>query len=342
MFWDGNTGNNLVDITNSPTTCSAVVVTGERFVVALAAEGDPRKIMWCDQNDYTTWTPASANQAGDWILSGNGRIQMGLRGKGETLIWTTQDLYAMRYIGGSLIYRFEPLGTGCGVISRHGAAVFNGRAAWMGDESFYLYDGAVQPLPCEVADAVFGNMNREQRSKVWAFNNYEFSEIWWFYPGSGSTDCDRYVAWSYKENHWAKGVLERACGYEQQGYDYPIMSDGTKLYMHEASTDLDSLVPYLESGPFEVGDGRQMWMIRQLIPDEGTVLGGPGLGNVSAYIKSRLYPTESETTSAELTLANPTSVRITAREIRLRIEQEAEGYWRIGDFRLEGTPASRR
>jgi len=342
FYWDGDTGNDLAVMTNAPTTCSAVVVTPERFVVALGAGGDPRHVQWCDQEDYATWTASASNQAGDWYLAGNGRLQMGLRGRGETLLWTTQELYAMRYIGSSLVYQIQRIGTGCGVVSRHGAVAFDGRAAWMGSNSFFAYDGTVRAIPCSVSDDVFGDINVEQISKVWGLHIAAFQEIWWFYPGAGSVDCDRYVSWNYKENHWSKGALERACGYERQAYDNPMMSDGANLFMHESSTNLDSLVPYLESGPIEIGEGDRMFMARWLLPDEGTALGGPGLGNVSAYIKSRIYPTETETTSAELTLAAPTSVRVTAREIRLRIEQEAEGNWRVGDFRLEGALASRR
>ena len=341
--WAGDTGANLVAMsTNAPSGCDALVVTPERMVVALGADNDPRKLHWCDQEDYDTWTAASDNTAGEWWLAGNGRIQMGLRGRNETLIWTTQDLYAMRYIGGTLIYSVLRLGSGCGVISRHGAAMFAGKAAWMGTKSFYHYDGSIRTIPCSVSDAVFGNMNSEQVSKVWTLHNAAFQELTWFYAGAGSDDCDRYATWNYKENHWTQGLLERACGYEKQAYDFPIMSDGTYIYMHESGSNLDGLVPFLESGPLEVGHGDHLWTILQIIPDESTVSGGPGLGNVSAYIKSRIFPTGDETVSAELTLAAPTSVRITAREIRIRIEQEAEGYWRVGHFRLDGEPSGKR
>ena len=342
MFWNGDTGTNLAPMTNAPSNCIGLVVTPERMVVALGADSDPRKLHWCDQEDYTTWTAASDNTAGTWFLAGGGKIQQGLRGRGETLIWTTQDLYAMRYIGGTLIYSVIPLGAGCGSVSRNAAAVFDGKAAWMGPNSFYMYDGAIHTIPCSVSDAVFGDLNAEQISKIWTVHVAAFQEIFWFYASAGSTDCNKYVAWNYKENHWSKGELERACGYERMAYDFPIMSDGVNIFMHESGSNLDSLMPWLESGPIEVGQGDQMWMVRQLIPDEGTAAGGPGLGNVSAYIKSRLYPTGDETTSAELTLAAPTSVRVTAREIRLRIEQQQEGNWRVGHFRLEGEPAGRR
>jgi hypothetical protein len=62
--WDLNIANDGVALTNAPVSNKAVLVTAERFVFALGAGGNARKVAWSDQEDNTTWTPASNNQAG--------------------------------------------------------------------------------------------------------------------------------------------------------------------------------------------------------------------------------------------------------------------------------------
>lgn len=63
-------------------------------------------------------------------------------------------------------------------------------------------------------------------------------------PVSGSTTQTRYVVWSYKENHWTYGELERTAWEDQGTFGYPIGAgaDGY-LYRHEMqldpNTDLD-------------------------------------------------------------------------------------------------------
>ncbi len=61
--WDLILTNNLVQMSNSPDGCRGIVVTPERFVVALGGSlpaggsSSHRTLFWCDQEDYTVWTP---------------------------------------------------------------------------------------------------------------------------------------------------------------------------------------------------------------------------------------------------------------------------------------------
>ena len=98
---DGN--NNAVALGNAPTNCRGVVVTPERFVVALGPGGLRRRVQWADVDDRTQWTALPDNQAGDLDLPGAGEILAGHRTRTENLIWTTVDLFAMRYLDGTSV-----------------------------------------------------------------------------------------------------------------------------------------------------------------------------------------------------------------------------------------------
>lgn len=340
--WDTNEANDLETVTDAPTQNNAVVVTPERFVVALGADGDPRKVQWADQESLTTWSPASTNQAGDFILPGGGEIVAGRRGRGETLIWTNEDLWAMRYIAGTLIYSFEQVGASVGPIgSRAMVMVDNSRAFWMGPERFFVYDGAARPIPSDVRDHVFGDMNKLQASKIHAVANSDDKEVWWFYPSAGSSEIDRYVIYNYAEGQWSIGELNRTAGMESGAFDFPIMADRTgAVWQHERSTkyeDVDGsdLTPFAESGPVEIGNGDRIMIVRQLVPDEET------LGDVEAKLFTAPYPTADETEHGPFTLSEPTSVRASGRQVRLRVDQ-VNPDWRVGTMRLEVTPGERR
>lgn len=341
--WDLNTSNNLAAVTNAPVDNEAVVVTPERFLVALGAGGDGRAVQWADQESLTDWTATATNQAGDFRLPGPGQIVAGRRARGETLIWTTQDLFAMRFIGGQLVYSFQQVGSNAGPISPRSMAMVDGsRAFWMGHESFFVYDGFARPIPSEVSDHVFDDLNRVQASKIHAVPAPAFGEVWWFYPSAGSSDIDRYVIFNYTENHWSIGELDRTAGVPRGVFQQPLMADSTgALYEHEQGAsyldtdDVTELDPFAETGPFEIQQGDRLAVVQELIPDEKT------LGDVQAKLFTSLWPTASETEHGPFTLSNPTNLRMTGREVRLRVEQVNPG-WRVGVPRLDVEAGSRR
>jgi len=341
LYWD--TTGVMQEMAGSPVNCDAIVVTPERFVMALGADGDPRRVEWPSQESLTDWTPTSVNTAGGFTLTTQGSLMCGIRGKNETLLFTDKDLFAAQYIGGVLIYSFKQVGSECGIVSRHAAVFAGGKAVWMGQRGFFLYDGFTRPLPCDVSDYVFSDFNRTQRAKVWALPLTDFGEVWWFYPSGGNQEPDRYVMWNYRENHWATGNLSRLAGIDAGVFEYPIMVDATPtVYDHErGSTKTGAGTPYAESGPIELGAGEQVMHISRIVPDEATII-GQELGSSRAYLYSSFYPSETETQNGPYTLANPTDVRLSARLARLRIEEIAAGDWRLGEVRLEVQPEGLR
>lgn len=336
-IWEGNVVNPAAEPSGAPSSVRAVVVTPERFLVALGADGDARLVKWASQETTDVWTPSSSNSAGDFPLTTDGQLMAGRRTRGGTLLFTDVDVHFMEYIGGLLIYRFTQVGDQCGLIAPNAVAMVDGRALWMGKNAFFGYNGFVEEIPCEVSDYVFSDINRVQAVKIWAMSLPDFSEVWWFYPSSGSTEIDRYVAYNYNEKHWTIGQLERTAGAPSGTVDYPLMCDASGfLYEHEFGQDRGSEVPFLEGGPVELGDGDQVMKVLGIMPDERT------LGDVEATIYTGMYPTDTFAANGPYSLAQPTSVRLTARQIRVRFSQARETDWRIGKMKLALKPGGRR
>lgn len=333
--WQLNTGTPAAAVTNAPTSNISAMVTEERFLMALGAGGDARKVQWSDREVNTTWTAASTNEAGDFTLVTGGEIMCGLRVRGQSLILTSTDAHTATYVGPPFVYGFERVGSACGVISKRGAVSSNGIAYWMGKSGFYRYNGGgVEEIPCDVSDYVFGAINNSNNSKVYATTNSAFNEIWWFYPQS--TECDSYVVYNYAEGHWSIGTIDRTCGADTGVFQSPIWCDSSgAIYDQETGVNWDSASVYAESGPLTLNpDG--VVSITDLIPDEKTQ------GQVTITFKTRFYPNASESSHGPYTLSNPTSVRFSGRQVRLRVDGDANASWRFGIPRVDTKSMGRR
>jgi hypothetical protein len=222
---DPATADVATQIANAPVSCAAVVVTPEQFVMALGAGGNDRRIEWSDQSNYTIWTPGPTNQAGGYNITSAGRILAGRRTTAETLIWTDADLWRARFIGGTYVYQIQQADASAGAVSRHAMGVLGAQAFWMGHRSFYMYNGFVQQIPCDVADYVFNDFNKLQRSKVTCKVRSQFGEVTWHYPSAGSVENNRYVTYNYLHGFWYLGYLERTAGVDAQVFGFPIEAD---------------------------------------------------------------------------------------------------------------------
>jgi hypothetical protein len=329
-------------ISGAPTGCAGVVVTPEHFVLALGAGNNPRLLKWASQDTTDKWDQDHvANPQyndGDLELQGDGRIMTGRRGRSETLVWTDAELYVVRYVGGVLVYGQERVGTNCGIISRQAVSMIDGTAVWMSTQGFHRYEGYVQPLASEVADAVFSDFNFAQKAKVCSYTIAQFGEVWWHYPSASSMENDRYVVWNYRENHWTLGELGRTCGVDRGAFDYPILANAAgDVFEHEKGWDHENVTPYLESGPREIGQGDEVMSITQAFPDDRH------RGDVQFTIFGAFYPQDdasSEPANPEIaygpyTLTAPLDLRITARQIRLKVTEATPGDWRFGVPRFE-------
>jgi len=336
--WQLNTGVTAQVVANAPTGNKSMVVTEERFVMALGAGGNPRKVQWCDQENNTTWTASATNQAGDFELQTTGQIMCGVRMRGRTLILTDNDAHIATYSGSPFVYGFERVGTACGVASRKSAVAIDEGAFWMGKKGFFSFDGSIATeVPCEALDYVFDDINDSQISKVYAVHNSQHGEIWWFYPSGSSNENDRYISLDYKENHWNVGVLDRTAGVDQGVFNKPIWADASgNLYNHESGTTHGSTKPYAESGAISLGNGDSIMKVTQLIPDEKTQ------GQVEVTFKTRFYPNDTETSHGAFTLSNPTDVRFQGRQVRIKVQGVGNTDWRSGIMRIEASAGGRR
>lgn len=335
--WSLNPSNPAAVVANAPTDNIGIVVTEERFVFALGAGGNPRKVEWSDREDNTTWTAAATNEAGGQELQTTGQIMCGIRMRGRTLLLTDNDAHIATYSGAPFVYGFERVGTSCGISSRQALVAIDEGAFWMGKKGFFIFDGSVaSEIKCDVIDTIFNNLNYNQISKVCAVHNAQFGEIWWFYPSDGALENDSYVTYDYKEGHWTTGKVGRTACIDRGVFDSPIWTSATNLYNHETGYTHGADTPYAETAPISLVNGDDVMKVTSLIPDEETQ------GQVTVQFKTRMYPNAPETTHGSYVLTNPTSVRFTGRQIRMRIEGASSTPWKVGVMRIDVRKGGKR
>lgn len=331
----------------STTGAPAVAGTGTE-----SEQQDPLIVRWSAQLDFTDWIPTAINQAGSFRIPTGSRIVGALQGPQQGLIWTDLDLWAMQYLGPPLVFSFNKISAGCGLIGQHAAAVMRGSVYWMSPNNFFMFGGGgVQQIPCTVWDAVFQNLNTANQSKCVAAANSAFDEIWWFYPSAASSgECDSYVKFNIEEKSWDYGSLPRSAWIDQSVLGEPIAATPSGvIYQHETSPDADGLPlnAWFETGWFVITEGQNFSFVDWFFPDmKWALFNGAGSANVLVTIYATDYPNGTVRTFGPYTMTSASTyinTRLRGRQIKLRFESNDIGsFWRLGNMRFRMAGDGRR
>ena len=349
--WRPNTGGTADTIgtvvTGAPTGCQAIVVTNERHLVAIGSGGDPRKVAWSDREDRNTWTSSPTNTAGDLQIPTGGRALLGVKYQNDVIIFSDTGINRMYYTGSPFVYGISTAGSNCKAVSRRSVVATGNFLSWMGENSFFIYDGAVREIQCDVHDFVYDNLNVPGRAACWGGHNSNFNELWWGFPvGSSQYLPNKYVIWNYRENTWAIGSLDRGCWIDQGVFDFPIAGDSSGfIYQHESTTlnaspNLGTSVPFCTTGPIELGNGDNYVQCNQIIPDEEANT----LPGVTISFKGKFTPLGTETDFGSFTFETDgyTDARFTARQVQMTVTGGTTQDFQVGNIRLNLRNRGRR
>ena len=367
-YWDESSGTgtraieigSLAGASNTPTIALQIMVSDiDQHVIAFGTNPigsstiDPLFVRFSDQENAADWTPTATNTAGGVRINSGSQIIGAVQARQEILIWTDVSLHSMRFVGSPFIFEFTRLSSDISMISPNAAVNARGAVYFMDRGNFYVYNGAVQPLPCSVKDHVFSNLNQDQAFKVFAAENNDFNEVIWFYAiGEGDTEITNYVSYNYEENLWAVGTLSRGTWIGAGTRNKPLATTANNggnnyLYRHEVGYDDDDqpMTAYIESGDVELGEGEYFMYMNRIIPDF-SFSGNSSDATANIVIKGSDFPLESPATLSTSTVTPSSTqsfVRNRARHAVVRIESDGLGYgWRLGGLRFEMRQDGRR
>ena len=382
FYWDKTNGlsNRAIELsatstfsgeTSVPQICKQIIVSdSDRHVIAFGCDGlgasstttqgngtqDPLLIRFSSQENPVDWFPTTTNTAGDIRLGGGSEFVQAVETKEQILVFTNKSLHSMRFIGPPFTFGIKELSKNITIMSPASAIAVDDSVFWMGVDTFYMYTGQTQQIPCSVKDKVFLDFNFEERDKVHAGVNSEFSEIIWFYPSASSTEIDKYITYNYLENVWYFGTLDRQAWLDRGIRTLPIATGNQFLYNHEVGFDDDgsAMTAFVESAPMALGDGGKFSFVNQIIPDinfNGSTSINP---SVEFTVKARTHSGSGFTqTDAETTQRSSTSpveaytdkldLRVRGRTFALRVESTTIGTkFKLGTPQVNVVPDGRR
>lgn len=346
-----------------------VVSDASRFVLVLGTNDygsttlDPMLIRWSDQEDPYTWTPSATNQAGSIRLSHGSEIITSIQTRQEIVAFTDQAVYSLQYVGPPYVWTSQLMGDNISIMGPNSVSLASGIVYWMGKDKFYMYDGRVQTLNCDLRRYVFQDINQQQNQQVFASTNEGFNEVWWFYCSANSYTIDKYVIFNYVENSWYYGTMSRTAWLDSGTLPYPIASTYNHVLVnHENGVD-DSesgspaaIDAYISSSEFDIGDGHNFGFVWRVLPDltfSGSASSptplvtmtliplqnsGSGAGK---YDSDNVYKGATYDITEEFT--GQVYTRVRGRQLIFKVESNQVGTtWQLGAPRIDIRPDGRR
>ena len=355
-----------------PTVQNFIYVSDvSRFVFAFGCNDygstvqNPMLIRWSDQESVTNWTPAATNQAGSVTLSHGSSIITSIQTRQEIVVWTDSALYSLQYIGQPVVWSSQLLGDNISIIGQNAAAQASGVIYWMGIDKFYLYDGRVQTLNCDLRRYIYQDINLGQAQQCFASTNEGFNEVWFFYCSAGSNVVDKYVVYNYMEKVWYYGTMGRTAWLDSGLRDYPIAATYSYNLVNQeyGLDDNETGTPvgidcYISSAEFDIDDGDKFGFVWRMLPDltfsgsdasptpevtftlypmknSGSGTGTPATGNVDQLTGAQYTVTEGFT--------GQINTRVRGRQLILKVGSNRLGTnWQLGSTRIDIRPDGRR
>jgi hypothetical protein len=342
-----------------------------RFVFAFGCNDyastvqSPMLIRWSDQESLVDWTPSSTNQAGSVTLSHGSSIITAIQTRQEILVWTDSAIYSLQYIGPPVIWSSQLMGDNISILGQNAAAQASGVVYWMGVDKFYMYDGRLQTLSCDLRRYIYQDINLDQNQQVFASTNEGFNEVWWFYCSAGSLTVNRYVVYNYLEKVWYYGTMARTAWLDSGLRDFPVAATYTyNLVNQEYGLDNNEtgtpagIEAYISSAEFDIDDGDRFGFVWRMLPDltfsgsdasptpevtytlypmqnSGSGTGTPSTANVDKLTGAQYTVTEGFT--------GQINTRVRGRQLILKVGSSNLGTtWQLGSTRIDIRPDGRR
>lgn len=329
-----------------------------------SAVADPMLIRWCSQESLVDWSPAATNTAGSLRLSRGSQIITVQQQRQEILAWTDSALFSIQFLGAPLVWGSQILADNISIAGPNAVAVASSKTYWMGIDKFYIYDGVVKTLNCDLRRYIFNDINLYQNFQIFAGTNEGFNEIWWFYCSESSSTIDRYVVFNYAENNgqgvWYYGTMARTAWSDSGLRQYPQAATySNNIVDHERGVDDNvsgtpaAINAYIESAEFDIQDGHNLGYVYRVLPDitfDGSETSSPAvtmtlipmMNSGSGYNNPQ---SNSGSSSASVVRTSTTTieqftgqvyVRVRGRQMIFKVESNQLGCtWQLGAPRID-------
>ena len=384
-------GTPFKELNNWPSGNKCKVIRSFRtFLVGLNWERtneEPRLVKWSTEASYgqapVTWSESDNTlDAGEYQLADTaGDIVDGLPLGDSFLIYKTDAIYVMNYVGTPYIFSFKLLSPTIGCLSKNSIAEYEGGHFFIGNSDFYICNGQqVTPLlPERLRRAVFDELNAtdDQYLKCFVAADYVRNEMLACYPSGSSTVCDKAVIWNWKTNtfslrdlpstsHINSGIVEITTGltwatitgswnvgsgaWGSTNYDnvaeHLVFADvtNTKIYRDDEGNTEDgtNMTSYIQRSGYDMNDPSSVKFVSAVYPQVSV----SGDNSVDVYVGHQMS-TEQGITWEGPTSFNPNtqtkvSCRVTGKYFGVKIESSGDFDWKLHGLAFEVQPRGKR
>ena len=361
LSWPAN--SRMQPLANSP-KCRTLVVTSERFILALGAvplgetDVDPMVVRWPDRDDPTDWTPTLTNTANQRRLQIGKRIMGGVSlSNYMTLIWTDTALYTLRYTGSAFIYDSPTAGVESGLVGQMAFIAIDDYAYWMSAEGFRMYAGQIRPIPNEedIRTWVLDNLTKTQIQKCTCGYIAKYREVVFTFPGRDPVDTglfeeepNTYVAVNIDNWTWTVGTGGRTSIEKFRTDDSSVVMFGDDRYIYHHEKDASivdddgaAMDSYITSGLFNVNQGRRLLNIDGYVPDNEKQI-----GDMTLIVLAKDNPRSPDAMTQTKTITETTELvdlRLNGRLMQFTLRSNViGGYYEIGVPQIEVKPGGLR
>ena len=214
----------LEDIPNwqAATFCDIIATVSDHLVaLSVARSGffNPRMVKWSQAADPGTYPNSwdetdPATGAGEVTLKQTqGPIQAGAHLNNSFLIYKTDSVISMRFVGGQNIFRFDTVFSEFGCLARHCVGILENAHFVVSENDVILHNGSTHKSVIDDRNRafLFDTLSDTYQDKTTVIVDKLNSEVWIKYADTLSLgELNRALIWSYDEDTWSQRDLQDA------------------------------------------------------------------------------------------------------------------------------------
>ena len=206
----------LVDLIAWPEGARVLSVRAFKvFLIGMSFNGgsgiyDRQTIIWSNTADPGQLPPDwnfldPASRAGIYTFSETtDRIIDGITLQDRFIIYKENSVWAMRFVGGTLVFDIKKLFDDVGILNGDCAVAFGSKHFVVTKSDIVVHNGYEMQSPAEdkMRNRFFEELNPSRVSAVFCEHNEVEKTIWICYPKGGAQWCDRALIWDYVDDTW--------------------------------------------------------------------------------------------------------------------------------------------
>lgn len=173
-----------------------------------------QRVRWSnitDINDLpTNWDEADTSGSAGYndLTNAKGVIVDGVALRDMFIIYTSNDVFNMQYIGGNNIFRFTKMFNNSGLIAPECAVEYEGNHFVVSPDDIYVHNGSTKKsvVTGRVKERLIKEITSVNGSATKVFANAPKKEIWITYVAEGSPEstvyCNSAAIWNWEYNTW--------------------------------------------------------------------------------------------------------------------------------------------